>query len=389
MNPVNVEDYRRRARRRLPRMVFEFIEGGAEDEHSLRANRRGWEEITFRPRVLTDVSKIRHRTTVAGHELEIPVILAPTGLSRLAGPEGEHAAAAAAHACGTVSVMSTSASVSLEDAARRAPSAQWFQLYPWADRAVTTSLIERARRAGYSLMMVTVDVPAAGGRERDQRVGMTVPPRVATDTVLDVARHPRWAWQLLRGPQITFANMVEEFPHLGSGASTLAQQSTAMMNPANVWADLAWMREAWGGPMMLKGITTAEDARRAVDAGVDGLVVSNHGGRQLDCLPATARVLPEVVAAVDGAIDIVVDGGIRRGSDIVKALGLGAKAVMVGRPWLWALASGGSSAVVEMLRMLTVELDRNLALVGCPDVADLDRSSLRLAADDRPVGPTR
>lgn len=386
MRIVNADDYRRAARRRLPRMVYEFIQGGAEDEYALSANRRAWESLTFRPRVLTDVGTIARSVTVAGQELATPIILAPTGLSRLAGPEGEHAAARAAHAHGTVSVLSTSASTSIEDVAAGAPSPQWFQLYPWANRDVTTGLIDRARTCGYSTMVVTVDVPVTGGRERDLRVGMTVPPRISAATVLGVARRPRWAWNLVTGPQITFANMLEAFPHLGSGVSTLAEQSSALLNPRNVWTDLAWMREAWGGPVLVKGITTAEDARRAADAGVDGVIVSNHGGRQLDYLPGTGEVLPEVAQAVGDRVDVLVDGGIRRGTDVVKALALGAKAVLVGRPWLHALAAGGTPAVDNLLRLLTLELDRTLALVGCPDVRDLSPDLLRAARAHEPEG---
>jgi isopentenyl diphosphate isomerase/L-lactate dehydrogenase-like FMN-dependent dehydrogenase len=378
MRIVNVSDYRRAARRKLPRMVSEFIEGGAEDEHAVWENELAWRRMTFRPRVLTDVAKTNRRVRVAGQDLDLPVLLGPTGLSRLAGPAGEHAAASAATAHGTVSVLSTSASVSIEDLAAAAPAPQWFQLYPWANRDVTTSLIDRARRSGYSTMVVTADVPTSGGRERDLRVGMTVPPRISPRTVADVARHPRWAWHLATAAQITFANMVDEFPHLSSGASSLAEQSSRLLNPHQVWEDLEWMREAWGGPILLKGIMTDDDARRAVAAGVDGVIVSNHGGRQLDCLPATANVLPEVVAAVAGRIDVLVDGGIRRGTDVVKALALGANAVLLGRPWLWALATGGAPAVDEMLRMLTVEIDRALALLGCPDVADLSPEFLKV-----------
>jgi isopentenyl diphosphate isomerase/L-lactate dehydrogenase-like FMN-dependent dehydrogenase len=357
-------------------MVFEFIEGGAEDEHSLRANRTAWDALTLRPRVLTDTSSVNRSVVVAGQRLAAPVILAPTGLSRIAGPEGEHAAAAAAYAAGTVSVLSTSASASIEEVAERAPEPQWFQLYPWANRRVTESLIARARDSGYRALVVTVDVPTTGGRERDLRYGMTVPPRISPRTVVDVARHPRWAWSVLRGPSVTFANMLEEFPELGSGASTLAQQSAALMNPANTWADLAWMRAAWPGPVLIKGITTAEDARRAVDAGVQGVIVSTHGGRQLDCLRGTASYLPAVVDAVGADIDVLVDGGVRRGTDVAKALALGARAVLVGRPWLWALAQGGTDGVTAMLGTLVAELDRTLTLLGCADIRDLDRSHL-------------
>ena len=375
--PYNLTGYREAARRRLPRMVFEFIEGGAEDELTLRANRTAWERLAFRPRVLTDTSAVSLATTVLGQDLAMPVLLAPTGLSRLAGPGGEHAAAAAAHRAGTVSVLSTSASVSIEDLAADAPEPQWFQLYPWANRELTERLIGRARAAGYRTMVVTVDVPTAGGRERDQRFGMTVPPRISPSTLLGVARHPRWAARVATGPAITFATMLAEFPHLGGGASTLAQQSAALMNPANTWADLAWMREAWGGRILVKGITTADDARRAAESGVDGVIVSNHGGRQLDGLPGTASVLPEVVDAVGGQLEVLVDGGVRRGADVARALALGARAVLVGRPWLWALAQGGTEGVVAMLDMLRTELERTMRLLGCADVHDLDRSFLR------------
>lgn len=374
---LTLDDLRTRARRRLPRMVFDFIDGGAEDERTIRENRRGFEDLAFRPRVLVDVSRRSQEVTVLGQHLSTPVLLAPTGLSRVAGRDGERAAARAAARCGTVSVVSTAASVSLEDVAAATPQPQWFQLYPWGDRSVVIQLIERARRLGYTAMVVTADVPVVGGRERDQRSGMTVPPRVGPGTAYDVLRHPRWVAELLTGPRITFANLTGVYPHLGRSAGSLAKQSMELLNAAHTWKDLAWMREAWGGPTVLKGVMCGEDAALAVEHGCDAVIVSNHGGRQCDHLPATIDVLPEVVAAVGDRAEVLIDGGVRRGSDVVKALALGAKACLVGRPWLYGLATGGEAGVVQALEMLRAEIDRTLALVGRPGVDDLDPTVLR------------
>jgi len=374
---LTLEDLRARARRRLPRMVFEFIDGGAEDESTIAENRRGFGDLTFRPRVLVDVSRRSQEVTVLGQHLSMPVLLAPTGLSRVAGRAGERAAARAAAACGTVSVVSTAASVSLEDVAAATPQPQWFQLYPWGDRAVINSLIERARGLGYTAMVVTADVPVVGGRERDLRTGMTVPPRVSPRTAYDVLRHPRWVGELLTGPRITFANLTDLYPHLGRGAGSLAKQSVKLLNAAHTWEDLAWMKETWGGPTVLKGVMCGEDAALAVDHGCDAVIVSNHGGRQCDHLPATIDVLAEVVGAVGGRAQVLLDGGVRRGSDVVKALALGADACLVGRPWLYGLATGGEAGVVQALEILRTEIDRTLALVGRPGVDELDPSVLR------------
>jgi len=358
-------------------MVFEFIDGGAEDESTIRENRRGFNDLAFRPRILVDVSRRSQEVTVLGQHLSMPLLLAPTGLSRVAGRDGERAAARAAAACGTVSVVSTAASVSLEDVAAATPQPQWFQLYPWGDRTVIAALIERARRLGYTAMVVTADVPVVGGRERDLRTGMTVPPRVSPRTAYDVLRHPRWVSELLTGPRITFANLTDLYPHLGRSAGSLAKQSMRLLNAAHTWEDLAWMKDTWGGPTVLKGVMCGEDAALAVDHGCDAVIVSNHGGRQCDHLPATIDVLAEVVGAVGGRAQVLLDGGVRRGSDVVKALALGADACLVGRPWLYGLATGGEAGVVQALEMLRTEIDRTLALVGRPGVGDLDPSVLR------------
>lgn len=372
---LTVADLRAAARRRLPRMVFDFVDGGAEDESTLRENRRGFADVAFRPRVLVDVRERPQAVQVLGQDLAMPVILGPTGLTRMVGRDGEKAAAVAAERFGTVSVVSSGSSVSLEDVAASVAVPQWFQLYPWGDRATIESLIGRARACGYRVMVVTVDVPVVGAREKDLRNGLTVPPRVNPRTGWDVLSHPQWLAELLRGPKVTFANFTGLVPR-SRGVSGLAAATQGLLNPGHTWADLAWMAEQWGGPVLLKGVMTAEDARRAVDVGCAGIAVSNHGGRQADSLPGSLDVLGEIVDAVGDSADVLLDGGIRRGTDVVKALALGARACMTGRPWLYGLAAGGTPGVTRVLEILHGEIDRTLALLGRPGVASLDRSAI-------------
>jgi isopentenyl diphosphate isomerase/L-lactate dehydrogenase-like FMN-dependent dehydrogenase len=380
---INIDDLRKRARRRLPRMLFDFIEGGAEDEHTLRSNRQGFELVRLRPRVLVDVAERSLRTTVAGETLSLPVLLAPVGLARIAGPAGELAAARGATKAGTVSVVSTAASATIEEVARVSERPQWFQLYPWGDRDSVTSMIERAKRAGYTTMVVTVDVPITGARERDLYNGMTVPPKPTLRNLADLARHPRWLASLAFGPPINFANLAGESGAGRTNVVSLARRHERLVNPGHTWEDLRWMRDLWPGKVLLKGVTCGEDAVLAVDAGCDGVVVSNHGGRQTDHVPATIQVLPEVVHAVGDRIDVLLDGGVRRGTDVVKALALGAKAVLVGRPWVYGLAADGDRGVGRALEIFAEEIDRTLALLGVADVQDLRPANVRL---DRAFG---
>ena len=381
-------DLRDTARRRLPRMVFDFVDGGAEDEATLRENRRAFDDVAFRPRVLVDVAERPQGVRVLGQDLATPVILGPTGLARMVSPEGETAAAVAAERLGTVSVVSSGASVSLEEVAAAA-GAQWFQLYPWGDRSAIEALIGRARGSGYRVMVVTADVPVVGNRERDLRNGLTVPPRIDAGTAMDVLRHPRWLAGILLGPKVTFANLAAA-PRAAS-TSGLATLTQALLNPGHTWEDLAWMIALWDGPVLLKGVMTGEDARRAVDLGCAGVAVSNHGGRQGDCVPGTLDVLDEVLAAVGDRADVLLDGGIRRGTDVVKALAFGARACMVGRTWLYGLAAGGLPGVQRTVQLLREEIDRTLALIGRPGVSSLDRSALCVRPDRGwlPVGPAR
>lgn len=373
---VNIGDLRRAAQRRLPRAVFDYIDGAAEDESTLRANSADFARYAFRPRTLVDASQRDLATTVLGQSLDLPIILAPTGLTGLFARNGEIAAARAAAARGTVYTLSTMSVLSIEEVAQAAPGPLWFQLYVWRDREITRSLVQRARAAGYRALVLTVDTAVLGQRERDVRNGFTIPPRVTVSNVLDTLQRVGWIGDMLGGPKITFGN-VANTGALGSDAVSLASFTTQQFDPSLTWKDLDWFRSIWDGPLAIKGILTAEDAHLAVEHGVEAIVVSNHGGRQLDFVPSPIEVLPEIVEAVGGRAEVILDGGVRRGSDVVKALALGARACMVGRPFLWGLAAGGQAGAEQALTILRDELDRCLALIGCPRATDLDHSYLR------------
>jgi L-lactate dehydrogenase (cytochrome) len=266
--------------------------------------------------------------------------------------------------------------VSIEDTARAVPGPHWFQLYVWRDRELTRSLVERAAAAGYRAMVVTVDVPVLGQRERDLRNGATIPPRITLSNAFDSLQKLGWLLGMARHPRIDFVNVAQRTDARGPFA--LGPYVNSQFDPSVTWADLSWFRSIWTGPLVLKGIMSAEDARRSLDYGVDAIVVSNHGGRQLDGLPAAIEVLPEIVDAVDGRIEVLFDGGIRRGTDVIKALALGARACMIGRPYLYGLGAGGQAGVEHAINMLRLEIDRAQALLGRPTLADLDRSTVRL-----------
>jgi isopentenyl diphosphate isomerase/L-lactate dehydrogenase-like FMN-dependent dehydrogenase len=376
---VSVEDLRRLARRRLPRAVFDFVEGGAGDERTVARNRAALERLLFAPRVLVDVSKREQATTVLGERVATPVLVSPTGMAGLCWPRGEVAAARGAHEAGTVYTLSTHASCSIEQVAAGAPGPLWFQLYVWQNRDLTRSFIERARAAGYRALVLTVDVPIISRRERDLRNGFTVPPRITVRNGLDTLRRPRWIRRVLLGPRLTLANLVGAPGAPRTDIVTLGGVANRQVDPSVSWADLAWFRALWSGPLVLKGVLGAADARMAVDHGVDALIVSNHGGRQLDGAPASVEALPEIVDAVGTRAEVLMDGGVRRGADVVRALALGARAVMVGRPYLYGLAAGGQAGVRRVLQILQGEVDHTLALIGVPRVADLDRAALRRA----------
>ena len=374
---VTIEDLRRRARRRLPRAVFDYIDGGAEDEVTLRANRRAFERITFQPRALVDVGTPDLSTIVLGQRLAVPLILAPAGLVGLFWPDGEVASARAAARFGTAFTLSTVSVASLEEVASAARgTALWFQLYVFRDRELTRSLVERALAAGYEALCLTIDVPVAGARERDLRNGFSIPPRVTLRNVLDAMQHVGFLREVLTGPPITFRN-VSPVARSKTDAFSIAAYVNRQFDPTLTWRDIAWLRSLWPRPLLLKGIMTVDDARLAVEHGADGIIVSNHGGRQLDSLPASIDVLPDIADAVGSRVEVLLDSGIRRGTDIAKAVALGARACLIGRPYLYGLAAAGQPGVELALGMLSRELERTLTLLGRPSVAELDRTVVR------------
>jgi L-lactate dehydrogenase (cytochrome) len=379
---LTVDDLRRLARRRLPRAVYDFVEGGAGDERTVTRNRAAFDRLLLRPRVLVDVSKREQATTVLGQRVATPVLVSPTGMAGLCWPKGEVAAARAAHEAGTIYTLSTHSSCSIEEVATEAPGPLWFQLYVWQNRDLTRSFVERARAAGYRALVLTVDVPIISRRERDIRNGFTVPPRITVRNAVDTLRRVGWMRRVLLGPRLTLANLVGAPGAPRTDIVTLGGVANRQVDPSVAWADLAWFRSLWSGPLLLKGVLTAADARRAADHGVDGLIVSNHGGRQLDGAPASVEALPQVVDAVGDRIEVLLDGGVRRGADVVRALALGARAVMVGRPYLYGLGAGGSGGVRRALDILASEVDHALALVGVPRVGDLDRTVVARADDE-------
>jgi isopentenyl diphosphate isomerase/L-lactate dehydrogenase-like FMN-dependent dehydrogenase len=379
---ISIEDLRPAARRRLPRVVFDYLDGGAEGEVTLRENRRAFEEISLRPRQAVVFPKCDLCTRVLGFDLSLPFLLAPVGYSRLMHPGGEIAAARAAGAAGTTYILSTISGHRMEDVRAASSGPVFYQLYIIGGRAAAEAMIERARSAGFSALVVTIDTPVSGMRERDYRNGMRElmggNPLAKLPFLPQLLVRPRWLTRfLLDGGMPALPNVVVP----GEGAMPLMDIKAALANAAVAWADLRWIRELWRGPIVIKGILTGEDALRAVDEGADAIVVSNHGGRQLDCVPATLRVLPEIVAAVKGRTEILMDGGVRRGSDIVKALCLGAKGVLCGRAYAYGLAVGGEAGVSRAIEILRTDLDRALHLLGCSSVAALDRSYVNVPAN--------
>jgi isopentenyl diphosphate isomerase/L-lactate dehydrogenase-like FMN-dependent dehydrogenase len=379
---INIEDLRRLAKRRLPRVVFDYIDGGAEAELTLRANCRAFEAVTFRPRCALATSTCDLRTTVLGTSLSMPLILAPVGSSRLFYPRGEEVAARAADRAGIIYALSTLSGCALEDVAAASKGPRWYQLYLIGGRDCTLSAIERARAAGFSALVVTIDTPVAGLRERDLRNGvkelLSRKFGLMLPFVSQLLLKPRWLASFLAdGGLMKFPNVV--IP--GKGPMLYVDVATALEQAMVSWHDLGWIREAWKGPIVIKGVHTGEDARRAVDVGADALVVSNHGGRQLDGVAPTLRVLPEVLASVGDRIEVLLDGGIRRGSDVAKALCLGARAVLVGRAYAYGLGAAGGAGVERAIEILRIDLIRTLKLLGCASLAELDRSFVEVPAD--------
>ena len=372
---ANVEDLRSLAKRRLPAGVFDYIDGGAEDEITLRNNVEAYRKVAFKPRVLRDMTHIDTSTSLFGRRLAFPLVLAPTGFTRIAHSEGELAVVRAATRAGIPFTLSTMATRSIEECASVAESDTrlWFQIYTWRDRSVVKNLVERAEAAGFEAVCLTVDTAVLGRRERDVRRGFTLPPEVGLGTIIDGMKNPGWTWDFLKADPIRFANVEGITAIDGSTAVDLAEHMKSQFDPGLSWSDVEWLRSIWKGPILIKGIQTVEDALIAVESGVEAIAISNHGGRQLDGAPAPFDLLPEVAEAVQNRLEIICDGGVRRGSDIVKAVSLGAKTVMAGRPYLYALGACGERGVDHVLDLLQEGVERTMALTGVASVEDLSQ----------------
>jgi L-lactate dehydrogenase (cytochrome) len=377
---VNIDDLREMARRRLPRMAFDYIDGGADREWTLRENCRAYEQVLFRPRSAVATKSCNLGTTVLGLTIDIPFLLAPVGSSRMFYPRGEERAASAAGDAGTIYTLSTLSGCRLEDVKAATAGDAWYQLYLVGGRDVALGTINRAKAAGYKALVVTIDTPVAGLRERDSRNGVKqlLARNLSTLPYLgQMLARPSWLYSYFNdGGLMNFPNIV-----IGGEPMGYADVGAALEQSMVSWDDFRWIRDAWGGPIVVKGVHTADDARRAVAEGAEAIVVSNHGARQLDSVAPTIRVLPEVVAAVKGQTEILLDGGIRRGSDVVKALCMGARAVLIGRAYAYGLGAAGEEGVARAIEILRTDIVRTMKLLGCATVAELDGSYVDVPAE--------
>ena len=369
---LTIGDLRHVARRRTPRSVFDYTDGAADAEISLRRARTVFRDLELRPSILQDVSAVDTTTDFLGRPAAVPFAFAPTGFTRLMHHEGERAVVSVAGRRGIPYALSTMGTTSIEDVAATSPEARkWFQLYVWKDRGAGEELMARAKAAGYEALMLTVDVPVAGARLRDARNGFSIPPALTIKTVLDAATHPAWWINLLTTETLTFASLSE-------WSGTVGELLDKLFDPSMTLADLEWLRASWDGPLIIKGVQTVEDARLVTDAGADALVLSNHGGRQLDRAPVPLRLVPDVVEAVGGRSEVWVDTGIMSGADVVAALALGADATLVGRAYLYGLMAGGEAGVDRAAEILTKEVRRTMALLGASTVDQLGPQHVRL-----------
>jgi len=374
--PVNIEDFREIAKRRLPRFIFDTIDGGAGDEVTLRENRSAFQNFTLRPRALADVTQRDLTTTVLGKAVSMPLLLAPTGAGRLVHPDAELLAARAAGRAGTIYALSSVAR-SPEDVADAAEGPLWFQLYILPTREQTEGLVRAAEKAEYAALCVTIDGAIEALRERDRRNGMKPPVKITPRLIAQGASRPSWAIDFMRGggSQI-FGTRQMRKQMKQMDVRDVEQAIMSLWRPVT-WDHIAWLRDLWPRPLLVKGVMRGDECMRLVEIGVDGIVVSNHGGRQLDGVPGAIDVLPEVIDAVGGKAEVFVDGGFRRGSDVIKAVALGAKAALIGRPYLYGLAVDGEAGISRVLETFRTELDNNMALLGCGSIADIDSSVVR------------
>src|SRR4051812_45658236 len=376
--PASASDYRELARRKLPRQLFDYIDGGAYEEATMRANVSDLEAVLLRQVVMRDVSVREPAVTVLGQELALPVILAPVGLAGMLARRAETQAARAAEAAGVPFIESTVSICGIEEVARATTKPPWFQLYVMRDRAYAEDLIARARAVKAPVLVLTIDLAVVGARHRDTRNAVIGPATTWAKLRrgLDLVSHTAWVRDVaLKGRPLTFGNLEKAVPDAQT-PDAFKEWVDAQFDPSVTWDDIAWVREQWPGRLVVKGVLDPEDARRAADAGVDGIVVSNHGGRQLDAVPSTTRALPDVVDAVGDQVEVLADGGVRNGLDVVKMMAMGARAVLIGRAWAWAVAARGEHGVRHVLKVMKADIDTALGLTGQTSIADVDRSAL-------------
>lgn len=380
MNPEtfhNLNDFRPAAKRRLPSPMFHYMDGGADDEWSMANNTAAFDDYELIPEYLRDVSSIDLRTKLLGVEMSMPVFCAPTGMTRLFHHGKELAVARAAARAGVMYSLSTVGTTTLEDVARETAGPKMFQVYIFKDRGLTREFVQRCKEAKYDALCLTVDTLVAGNRERDLRTGMTLPPKFTPSSLLSFALSPHWTLNALLHPGFELANVAHRTDALSSGSTKLIEYINSQFDRTLTWDDAAWLAEEWGGPFVIKGLQTPADARRAVDAGAAGIMISNHGGRQLESAPAPVDCIAPIRDAVGEALELIVDGGVRRGTHVLKALALGANACSFGRPYLYALAAAGEAGVDRMFALIRAEIERSMALLGCTSLGKLTNAVVR------------
>lgn len=373
---LNIEDLRKIARKKLPKPLFNYIDGGADDESNVHGNARAFDAVKLVPEYLVDVTNIDLSTKLLGQEISMPLFLGPTGMTRLFHHDGETAVSKAAADAGTYYSLSTVGATSIEDVAAVCDGPKCFQIYVMKDRGLTREFIQRCKDAKYESLMLTVDIPVAGYRERELRYGFTLPPKLNLAGIIGFAARPGWVYRALTHPKAELANVVHKIPEGSSKSTSLMEYIANQFDPAVTWADLEWMIAEWGGPFAIKGILSPADARKAVDAGVSAISVSNHGGRQLDGALSAFEALGPIVDEVGGECEIICDGGIRRGTHVLKALARGATACSIGRPYLFGLAAGGQAGVAKALELLRAEIERDMGLIGCRNIGEIGRKHI-------------
>ena len=372
----NIEDLRVIARKKLPKPLFNYIDGGADDESNVLGNIHAFDSVRLIPEYLIDVAEIDLSTKVLGREISMPLFLAPTGMTRLFHHDGETAVSKAAAEAGTYYSLSTVGATSIEDVAAACDGPKSFQIYVMKDRSLTREFIQRCKDAEYDSLILTVDIPVAGNRERELRYGFSMPPKLNLAGIAGFAARPGWVYRALTHPKAILANVAHKIPEGSAQSTSLIEYVTSQFDPSVTWDDLEWMISEWGGPFAIKGILSAADARKAVDVGVSAIMVSNHGGRQLDGALSAFEALGPIIDEVGGECEVICDGGIRRGTHVLKALARGATACSIGRPYLFGLAAAGQTGVAKVLELLRAEIERDMGLIGCRNISEISSKHL-------------